>query len=103
MLFLTYIQGAGVTEWVQSMLDWLQRQVIMQGVQTTDQWLWDSTLVSFNRQYVDTLQQEKARMSLRQGIRMQGQDIDGYIAQFEELVRHTQYNINAPQTINMFT
>jgi len=90
-------------EWVQSMLDWLQRQVITQGIRTTDQWLWDSTLVSFTRQYADNLQQEKATMNLRQGIKMQGQDIDGYIAHFEELVRHAQYDINAPQTIDMFT
>ena len=34
---------------------------------------------------------------------MQGQDLDKYIAKFEELIRHAQYNINGPQTINMFT
>ena len=42
-------------------------------------------------------------MTLRQGIRMQGQDLDGYIAHFEELVRHAEYDINGPQTIDMFT
>ena len=42
-------------------------------------------------------------MTLRQGIRMQGQDLDGYIAHFEELVQHAEYNINSPQTIDMFT
>ena len=42
-------------------------------------------------------------MTLRQGIKMQGQDLDKYIAKFEELIRHAQYNINGPQTINMFT
>ena len=42
-------------------------------------------------------------MTLRQGIRMQGQDLDGYIAHFEELVRHAKYDINGPQTIDMFT
>ena len=34
---------------------------------------------------------------------MQGQDLDKYITKFEELVRRAQYNINGPQTINMFT
>ena len=42
-------------------------------------------------------------MTLCQGIRMQGQDLDGYIAHFEELVQHAEYDINGPQTINMFT
>ena len=34
---------------------------------------------------------------------MQGQDLNEYIAKFEELVQHTQYDINGLQTINMFT
>ena len=42
-------------------------------------------------------------MTLRQGIRMQGQDLDGYIAQFEELMRQAKSAINGPQAINMFT
>ena len=103
MLFLTYIQGAGVSEWVSAMSKWLQMQVTQLGVQMTDHWLWDSTLQSFTRQLVDTLQQEKARMTLRQGIKMQRQDLDEYIAKFEELVRHAQYDINGSQTIDMFT
>ena len=54
-LFLTYIQGVGVSEWGSSMCKWLQRQVIHLGIQMTDHWLWDSTLVSFKRQFTDTL------------------------------------------------
>ena len=42
-------------------------------------------------------------MTLRQEIRMQGQDLDGYIAHFEELIQHAEYDINSPQTIDMFT
>ena len=42
-------------------------------------------------------------MTLCQGIKMQGQDLDEYIAKFEELIRHAQYDINGPQTIDMFT
>ena len=61
-------------------------QVAQLGNQNADCWLWDSTLQSFTRQFADTLQQEKARMMLRQGIKMQGQDLDEYIAKFEELV-----------------
>ena len=103
MLFLTYIQGKAVSEWVRSMSDWLTTQVVDMGVQTWDRWLWDSCLLSFNRQFADTLQKEKARMTLCQGIRMQGQDLNGYIAHFEELVQHAEYDINGPQTIDMFT
>ena len=34
---------------------------------------------------------------------MQGQDLNEYIAKFEELIQHAQYDINGPQTIDMFT
>ena len=34
---------------------------------------------------------------------MEGQELNEYIAKFDELVRHAQYDINGPQTIDMFT
>ena len=55
-------------------------------IRTTDRWLWDSTLQLFTRQFADMLQQEKARMTLRQGIKLQGQDLDEYIAKFDGLI-----------------
>ena len=36
-------------------------------------------------------------MTLRQGIKMQGQDLNEYIAKFEELIQHAQYDINGLQ------
>ena len=36
MLFLTYIQGAGVSEWVSAMSKWLQMQVTQLGIRMTD-------------------------------------------------------------------
>ena len=39
MLFLTYIQGSGVSEWVSALSKWLQRQVTQLGIRTTDPWL----------------------------------------------------------------
>jgi hypothetical protein len=44
---------------------------------------WDSTLLSFNRQYTDILGQEKARAKLERGIKIEKGDIDAYIAKFE--------------------
>ena len=98
MLFLTYIQGEAVSEQVQSMSDWLTTQVVDQEVLTNDRWLWDSCLLSFKRQFTNTLQKEKARMTLQQGIKMQGQDLNN-IAQFKELVHHTEYDINGPHVM----
>ena len=35
------------------------------------------------------------------GIKMNPEDPDGYIAKFEEMVRHVGYNINDPLTIGV--
>ena len=47
LLFLMYIQGNEVAEWVQSMSRWLQRQVDQEGVDSRDPWLYNSTITSF--------------------------------------------------------
>jgi hypothetical protein len=60
LLFMTYIQGPLVNEWIKSMNAWLHLQITRGGRLTTNKWLWDSTLLSFNRQYADILGQEKA-------------------------------------------
>ena len=75
-----------MSEWVSTMSEWLQTQVTQLGIRMTDRWFWDRTLQLFTRQFADMLQQEKARMTLHQGIKMQGQDLDEYIAKFEELI-----------------
>jgi hypothetical protein len=42
MLFLTYIQGPLVIEWVKGVNTWLQTQIITQHLATTNERLWDS-------------------------------------------------------------
>ena len=103
LLFLTYIQGDDVAEWVQSMSHWLQRQVDQEGIPSNDIWLYNSTITSFRRQYADILQEEKARANIMKGLKMNPEDPDGYIAKFEEMVRHAGYNINDPLTIGHYT
>jgi hypothetical protein len=83
LLFMTYIQGPLVNKWIKSMNRWLQLQITRNRQPTNDEWLWDSTLLSFNRQYTDILGQEKARAELERGIKMEKGDIDAYIAKFE--------------------
>ncbi len=40
---------------------------------------------------------------LREGIKMKGEDIDSYIAEFEEAVWTAEYGFDVPQTIDTFT
>jgi hypothetical protein len=59
MLFLTYIQGPLVNEWVKGVNAWLQGQVIRQRWLTTDEQLWDEVQDSFNQQFANVMEQEK--------------------------------------------
>src|SRR6202453_3982604 len=45
-------------------------------VQLRDEWLWESTMQAFNRQFADVLEQEKAKALLRKGFKMEGGDLD---------------------------
>ena len=88
MLFLTYLQGPLVNEWVKAMSAWLRLQITNFHVRLEDEWLWESTMQAFNRQFADVLEQEKAKALLRRGFKMEGGDLDAYISKFEQTVRH---------------
>jgi hypothetical protein len=93
LLFMTYIQGPLVNKWIKSMNAWLRLQITRNRRLTMDEWLWDSTLLSFNRQYADLLGQEKARAELDQGFKMEKGDLDGYITKFEQVVVADDYRL----------
>jgi hypothetical protein len=102
LLFMTYIQGPLVNEWIKSMNAWLRLQITRNGCPTNDEWLWDSTLLSFNRQYTDVLGQEKARAELERGFKMEKGDIDAYIAKFEQVIRQAGLGVDQPLVVNKF-
>jgi hypothetical protein len=102
LLFMTYIQGPLVNEWVKSMNAWLHLQITRNGRPTNDEWLWDSTLLSFNRQYADVLGQEKARAELERGFKMEKGDINTYIAKFEQVIRQAGLDVDQPLVVNKF-
>jgi hypothetical protein len=103
MLFLTYIQGPLVNEWVKGVNAWLRNQIISQHWATHDERLWDSTIGVFNRQYADVLEQEKAQAELAKGLQLRNGDLDALITQFETLVRHANYDVNQPLVMQIFT
>jgi len=102
MFFLTYIKGARVNKWVVAVNRWLTRQ-LQGGIATTDERLWNEVATSFQRQFADNLAKEKAQSNLQEGIRMKGEDIDSYMAEFKEAVRMAEYRFDVPQTIETFT
>jgi hypothetical protein len=101
MLFLTYIQGPLVNEWVKGVNAWLQGQIIRQRWLTTDERLWNKVGDSFNQQFANMMEQENAQAKLAAGIKLEKGD--KLIIEFEQLVRHAGYNINQELVLRIFT
>ena len=89
MLFLTFIQGPKTTEWVHSISNWLELSVV--ATHEFDPLLWENTELAFNRKFGDVLSQERAIVELKNNIKMEGGDLDGFINRFELLVCHARY------------
>ena len=102
MFFLTYIEGSCINKWVIAVNRWLTRQ-LQGGITNMDERLWNEVAASFLQRFADNLAKEKAQSLLCEGIKMKGEDIDLYIAEFEEAVRTAEYRFNVPQTIDTFT
>ena len=100
MLFLTFIKGPNVQEWVGSQVGWLGRR-LMAGGRKTDKHLYDSVLDSFNTAFTDTMSLQKAKAEF-QTIKMEGGDLDTYIARFERLARIAGYNLQDRLVLDRF-
>jgi hypothetical protein len=103
MLFLTYIQGPIVNEWVKGVNAWLRGQIVHQGWAPTDERLWAEVFDSFNRQFANVMEQEDAQAALAKGLQLEKGDLDKLITEFEQLVRHAGYDINQDLVLRIFT
>jgi hypothetical protein len=103
MLFLTYIQGPIVNEWVKGVNAWLRGQIINQRWAPTDERLWVEVFDSFNRQFANVMEQEDAQAALAKGLQLDKGDLDKLITEFEQLVRHAGYDVNQDLVLRIFT
>ncbi|KAH9053358.1 hypothetical protein EDB87DRAFT_1690387 [Lactarius vividus] len=88
LIFLTYIQGDHVNEWVLSTTKWVKAYKAKHG--PYNKWIWEAIELGFRNTFTDTLERECAQQDLQKGFRMEGQDIDSYIAKFEKADQTTQ-------------
>jgi hypothetical protein len=63
--------------------------------------LWDFFLQEFEVQYLDTAREDRARAEITK-LKLKDNDIDAYIAEFEELVRQAGYMLGSPESIQLF-
>src|SRR6266702_3245681 len=100
LLFLTYIKGPDVDEWVRRFFKWNKTQ-IEGGIDENDPRLIKEMKEAFRERFGDSQEKLRAQQALREGIVMKGYDMDTYVAQFEELVRKAGYSYQEPQVIDL--
>jgi hypothetical protein len=94
---LTCMKGDEVSGWTRAMGEMLDTLPQDQNVPL----LWDFFLQEFEVQYLDTAREDRARAEITK-LKLKDNDIDAYIAKFEELVRQAGYTLGSPESIQLF-
>src|SRR6267378_4551502 len=100
-LFLTYIQGDEVQNWVMRQILWLCNETGAGGVLPTNEWLWRETLRTFGHAFINTMTEAHALSELSK-LKMTGGDIDSFIAKFKRLARDANYMLDEPTVLDKF-
>jgi hypothetical protein len=99
-MFLSYIKGANIHEWVQSRVRWLAEQ-LTGGTLQNDEYLYRETHTAFQNAFTDTMTMQKAKNKI-QNLKMKDGDIDGYTSHFEQLCRLGNYDVDDEAVIDMY-
>jgi hypothetical protein len=97
-IVLTLIQGTQVATWVRDMGTWINS---LDPVDDDIQFTWDTFVQEFTEHFTDSQEQQRARLDLDR-CKMHFPEIDQYIVNFKELVRHAGYTIGSEETISFF-
>jgi hypothetical protein len=74
MLFLSFIKGLNIQEWVAAQIKWLGDQ-LGGGVQVHNKYLWHTIIDRFKDAFTDTMSVEKAEQAIKE-IWMKDGDLD---------------------------
>jgi hypothetical protein len=99
-MFLSYIKGPNVHEWVQSRVRWLAEQ-LTGGALQEDEYLYRETHTAFQKAFTDIMTMQKAKNEI-QNLKMKDGDVDGYTARFEQLCQLGNYDVNDEAVIDMY-
>jgi hypothetical protein len=91
------MKGSEVAGWVKNMGE------IIEDLDSADNvpLFWDYFLQEFDRQYLDSTRQDRARLAI-QTHRLKDYEIDAYIAKFEELAQQADYTVGGMESIQLF-
>jgi hypothetical protein len=92
MLFLTFIRGPKVGNWVNDQVKVVSKY-LWQGGHKTDEFIWDTVMTEFTITFQDIMSHERAKNELNH-LRMEGGNLDIYLAEFKRLARLAEYNLD---------
>jgi hypothetical protein len=92
MLFLTFIQGPDVGNWVNDQIQVVSRH-LNSGGRKTNEFIWDTVIHDFATLFQDIMSAERAEAALNQ-LKMQGGKLDFYSAEYKRLARLADYNLD---------
>jgi hypothetical protein len=92
MLFLTFIRGPNVGNWVNDQIRVVSRH-LTSGGRKTDEFIWDTVIHDFATLFQDIMSAERAEAALNQ-LKMQGGKLDFYTAEYKQLARLAEYNLD---------
>ena len=108
LLALGFLKGDVVDDWVNVQHNWINEQHAPTDpntnhvqVPSTDLIYWTHFITEFNQAFVNSAEKQNVVTELHR-IRMQGIDLDFYVARFKTLAAKAGYGLNEEGTLNLF-
>ena len=102
MLFLSYIRGPQVIQWVRAQINKAAEYVRQNGPQSVyHASIWNDMIQEFATNFQDIMSKECAQAELKQ-LKMKGGDIDAYNSRFKQLVQNGEYGLNDERTMEQY-
>ena len=92
-IFLSYIKGELVKDWMKRWVDWMINQY-EQGRPAYDPYYWDQVSGAFQNAFQDTRARERVEYKLK-NFQWNPESVDTFLATFELLAFQARYGINA--------
>ena len=99
-LFLTYIKGPNVNDWVREKTMWAVQE-LQTGRPGEDEHYWTEIARDFQLMFQDAGRRERAQEKLRH-LKYTTGDIDTLIARFSSLAKEAEFPLDAQNTLTMF-
>ena len=99
-LAISFIRGPNVNDWVEGMMTRIDRH-LANGIDPGDERLWATFVRDFENAFTDTTKVQNAHHKLM-NIKMKGDALDDYIAEFQHLRQAVGWGTNDAGTLMLF-